>query len=148
MHRDVLMRLMQLGLGDARCIKPRWLLGLCCGGWKSGSAVFASEYKWERTSLDVLRKFKPMIRRGATTWNYRAYYGSHPPPDVIWASPPCRTFTVQAWGRYRDSEGGAISTDSEDGDACVRACLACIQYCRTLNPNLIYFVGADLQGGG
>ena len=31
MHRDVLMRLMHLGLGDARCIKPRWLVTLVEG---------------------------------------------------------------------------------------------------------------------
>ena len=98
------------------------ILELCCG-WKSVSDVFVSEYKWESTTLDVLRKFKPTIRRDVTTWDYRAHYGSHPPPDVIWASPPCRTFTVQAWGRHRDSDGGAIGTGSEDGDdacACVR----------------------------
>ena len=121
------------------------ILELCCG-WKSVSGVFESECQWESTTVDVLRKFKPTILADVTQWDYRSHFASHAAPDVIWASPPCRTFTVQAWGRYRDSEGGAISTDSEDGDACVRACLECIQYCLQLNPTLIYFVENPLHG--
>ena len=98
------------------------ILELCCG-WKSVSRVFESECKWESTTVDVLRKFKPTILADMTQWDYRSHFASHVAPDVIWASPPCRTFTVQAWGRYGDSDGGAIGTDGEDGDACVRACL-------------------------
>ena len=121
------------------------ILELCCG-WKSASDVFVSEHGWDSTTVDILRKFKPTILDDITKWDYRSYYRTHPPPDVIWASPPCRTFTVQAWGRHRDGGGGAISSDGESGDACVRACLECIEYCLRLNPNLIYFVENPLHG--
>ena len=107
------------------------ILELCCG-WKSAPRVFESDCGWESTTVDVLRKFKPTLLADVTQWDYRSHFASHAAPDVIWASPPCRTFTVQAWGRYRDSEGWAISTDSEGGDACVRACVECIQYCLQL----------------
>ena len=74
----------------------------------TGVSPGLKERGWDSTIVDILRKFKPTILADITKWDYRAYYRSHPPPDVIWASPPCRTFTVQAWGRYRDSEGGAV----------------------------------------
>ena len=95
------------------------ILELCCG-WKSISTLFVSEHHWQSITLDTLPKFKPTILADMAQWDYRSYFQAHPAPDAIWASPPCCTFTVQAWGRYRDSEGGAISTDSEGGDACVR----------------------------
>ena len=31
------------------------ILEICCG-WKSVSAVFVSEYKWESTTVDILPK--------------------------------------------------------------------------------------------
>ena len=122
-----------------------YILELCCG-WKSVTDVFVSEHGWDSTTVDILPKFKPTILADMTKWDYRSYYRAHPPPDVIWASPPCRTFTVQAWGMHRDGGGGAISSDGESGDACVRACLECIGYCLRLNPNLIYFVENPLYG--
>ena len=121
------------------------ILELCCG-WKSISTVFVSEHHWQSATLDVLPKFKPTILADMAQWDCRSYFQTHPVPDAIWASPPCRTFTVQAWGRHRDGGGGAISSDGESGDACVRACLECIEYCLRLNPNLIYFVENPLHG--
>ena len=127
-------------------MKPKpTILELCCG-WKSVSNAFATNHHWHTVTVDILPKFKPTLLTDVTRWDYRAYFETHPVPDVIWASPPCRTFTVQAWGRYRDSEGGAVGMDGEDGDACVRACLACIEHCLSLNPNLTYFVENPLHG--
>ena len=127
-------------------MKPKpTILELCCG-WKSVSNAFATNHHWHAVTVDILPKFKPTLLTDVTRWDYRAYFETHPVPDVIWASPPCRTFTVQAWGRYRDSEGGAVGVDGEDGDACVRACLACIEHCLSLNPNLTYFVENPLHG--
>ena len=127
-------------------MKPKpTILELCCG-WKSVSNAFATNHHWHTVTVDILPKFKPTLLTDVTRWDYRAYFETHPVPDVIWGSPPCRTFTVQAWGRYRDSEGGAVGVDGENGDACVRACLACIEHCLSLNPNLIYFVENPLHG--
>ena len=39
------------------------------------------------------------------------------------------------------ANGEALNEASEQGDACVRACLDCIEYCRAhVNPNVIFFV--------
>ena len=110
------------------------------------SNAFATNHHWHAVTVDILPKFKPTLLTDVTRWDYRAYFETHPVPDVIWASPPCRTFTVQACRRHRDSEGGAVGMDGEDGDACVRACLACIEHCLPLNPNLTYFVENPLHG--
>ena len=80
------------------------------------------ECGWDVTTLDVTPKFKPTILADIRQWDYRRYFESATAPDIIWASPPCRTFTVQAWGRHRSQSGTVISTDGEGGSACVRAC--------------------------
>jgi len=116
------------------------ILELCCG-WKSTSVVFKEDHGWDAVTLDLLPRFKPTILADITTWDYRSYFQTHPAPDVIWASPPCRTFTVAAWGKNRTANGEALTEASEQGDACVRACLDCIEYCRAhVNPNVIFFV--------
>ena len=90
------------------------ILELCCG-WKSVSRVFAEDGGWSVTTLDILPKFRPDILADITEWDYESYFENHPIPDVIWASPPCRTFTVQAWGKYRDSNGGGFEYRRPEG---------------------------------
>ena len=129
------------------------LLELCCG-WKSVSDVFRAGCGgegggWTVVTLDVLPRFRPDILADVCAWDYRTYFAAsaaHSIPDVIWASPPCKTFTVAAWGRHRDGSGGATSVASREGDACVRACLGCIEYCLGRNPKLMFFVENPLYG--
>ena len=121
------------------------VLELCCG-WKSVSNCLVQDHGWTATSVDILPKFKPTICCDVAAWDYRAYYSQHLPPDVVWASPPCRSFTVAAWGKHRDGEGGATSADGEKGDACVRACLEIIAFLKELHPPLVYFVENPAHG--
>ena len=122
------------------------ILELCCG-WKSVSRAFErSGAGWTAMTLDILPKFKPTLLADVTVWDYRAHFAAHPVPDVVWASPPCRTFTKQAWGRHRDAGGSATTKDARVGDACARACLGCIAHLRKLNPGLIFFVENPLHG--
>ena len=121
------------------------VLELCCG-WKSFSNVLAEDHGWQVTSLDCRNKFRPSILCDVTHWDYRNYYSQHLPPDVVWASPPCRTMTVAAWGKHRDGAGGAISKEGEKGDACVRACLEIIGFLKNLNPTLVFFVENPAHG--
>ena len=121
------------------------VLELCCG-WKSFSEVLVRDHGWTADTLDVLPKFRPTLTCDVTQWDYLAHYAAHPPPDVVWASPPCRTFSVANWGKHRGGDGGATSADGAQGDACVRACLAVIEHLRTLNPRLVYFVENPAHG--
>ena len=117
-----------------------------CSGWASISSVLVEDRGWSATTLDVLPKFTPTILCDVCKWDYREYYSQHLPPDVVWASPPCRTMTVAAWGRHRDDQGGATSADGEEGDAIVHTCLEIIEYLHTLNPWLVYFVENPAHG--
>jgi hypothetical protein len=121
------------------------VLELCCG-WKSVSNCLVQDHGWTATTIDVLPKFKPTICCDVTTWDYRAHFARHPPPDVVWASPPCKSFTVASWSKHRDGQGDATSAEGEKGDACVRACLEIIAHLRTLNPRLLWFVKNPLHG--
>ena len=123
---------------------PPHVLELCCG-WKSITACFVKEHGWTATTIDVLPKFKPTLLTDVITWDYRAYYACHPPPDVVWASPPCKSFTVASWSKHRDGQGEAMSAEGEMGDACVRACLEITAHFRTLNPRL-FFVDNPMHG--
>lgn len=101
---------------------------------------------WDVVTLDNTAKFKPTILGDVTTWDYQAYFDTHPVPDVVWASPPCRTFTKQAWARHRDGTGTATTNDARNGDRCVRACLDCISHLRKRNRKLTFFVENPLHG--
>ena len=94
----------------------------------------------------MLPKFRPTLTCDVTQLDYRAHYAAHSPPDVVWASPSCRTFSVANWGKHRGGDGGATSADGAQGDACVRACLEIIEHLRTLNPQLVYFVENPAYG--
>ena len=121
------------------------ILELCCG-WKSVSNCLVQDHGWTATSVDILPKFKPTICCDVATWDYRAYYSQHLPLDVVWASPPCKSFTIAAWGKHRDGSGGAISKEGGEGDACVCACLEIIGFLKNLNPTLVFFVENPAHG--
>ena len=117
-----------------------------CSGWASISSVLVEDHGWSATTLDVLPKFTPTIQCDVCKWDYREYYSQHLPPDVVWASPPCRTMTVAAWGRHRDAQGRAKSSEGREGDACVQACLEIIAYLKELHPPLVFFVENPAHG--
>ena len=115
-----------------------------CSGWCSVSRVFEQDHGWHTATLDNRCKFKPTILTDITMWDYRDYFATHPLPDVIWASPACRTMSVAAWSQHRGGDGAAISRQSEEGDKCVQACLRIIEHCLSLNASLIYFSARTL----
>jgi len=120
------------------------ILELCCG-YKSISKAFARQ-GWDTITLDNQHRFNPTIVADMLVWDYRAYFATNPVPDVVWASPPCRTFTKQAWSKHRSKAGSARTSDAREGDRCVRACLDCIAYLRQRNPDLVFFVENPLHG--
>ena len=66
------------------------ILELFCGT-KSIGKVFES-HGWEVTSVDIDPKFKPTHVSDIMNWNYQQFQPSE--FDVIWASPPCNTFSL------------------------------------------------------
>ena len=65
------------------------VLELFCGT-KSVSKVWDT-YGWEITSVDIVPEFNPTILTDVLTWDYKVFDPGH--FDVIWASPPCTTFS-------------------------------------------------------
>ena len=49
------------------------------------SNAFATNHHWHAVTVDTLPKFKPTLLTDVTRWDYRAYFETHPVPDVIWA---------------------------------------------------------------
>jgi hypothetical protein len=68
------------------------ILELFCGT-KSISKVFAGERGWDVVSVDIDSRFNPDIITDILTWDYKDIYNPGD-FDVVWASPPCRTFST------------------------------------------------------
>ena len=71
----------------------------------------------------------------------RLPYKTLPTPGVIWASPPCTTYSYAAiWYRHRDSNGKAQTKDAKDADAILRHTFLIINHFMKENPNLKFCI--------
>lgn len=61
-------------------------------------------------------------------------------PDVIWASPPCTTFSVASIGKHWYPNGSPKTHESFVGLQILTATIALISYYQRLNPNLIWYI--------
>lgn len=61
-------------------------------------------------------------------------------PDVIWASPPCTTFSVASIGKHWDMNRRPKTQDAVMGLQILKVTLGIIDYFRTLNPHLIWYI--------
>ena len=67
------------------------VLEICCGT-KSIGKVFGGERGWSVVSIDIDPKFQPDILTDILTWDYKSAFNPGE-FDVVWGSPPCRTFS-------------------------------------------------------
>ena len=61
-------------------------------------------------------------------------------PDVIWASPPCTTFSPACRGYHREKGGEPITEDAIQGDLIAIHTLRIIEYFQKKNPKLVFFM--------
>lgn len=72
----------------------------------------------------------------------RLAYKTMPVPDVVWASPPCTTYSHAAnWVKHREAgTGRALSRDAHESDSVVRHTLKMIRYWLLRNPDLRFCI--------
>lgn len=61
-------------------------------------------------------------------------------PDMIWASPPCTTFSVASIGKHWDINRRPKTEDALMGLQILKKTIALINHFRTLNPHLIWYI--------
>jgi site-specific DNA-cytosine methylase len=61
-------------------------------------------------------------------------------PDVIWASPPCTTFSVASIGKHWDMNRRPKTEEALMGLQILKKTIALIDHFRTLNPHLIWYI--------
>lgn len=62
-------------------------------------------------------------------------------PDVIWASPPCTTFSIASCSTHRNKDRSPKTKEAELWDELVMHTLVMIEeYIEHINPNVIWFI--------
>ncbi len=61
-------------------------------------------------------------------------------PDIIWASPPCTSFSIAAISTHRNMDKSPKTTVAEIGDRLVLKTLSIIRYWEEKNPNLKWYI--------
>lgn len=61
-------------------------------------------------------------------------------PDMIWASPPCTTFSVASIGKHWDMNRRPKTENALMGLQILKKTIAIIDHFRTLNPHLIWYI--------
>ena len=61
-------------------------------------------------------------------------------PDVIWASPPCTTFSVASIGRYWNKDRTPKHEKAELGINLLIKTISIIKHFKAINPNLVWYI--------
>ena len=95
----------------------------------------------EVMSVDWLDKYKPDITADILEWDYKAFHKETGfVPDLLWASPPCNTFSTLAYVfKERNTKNAKpISKRAKEGTAILYRTLEIVEYFQKLNPKLLY----------
>lgn len=122
--------------GDGRPLK---LLELFKGTGSIGKA--AKKLGFSVVSLDFDPIYTPDIETDILKWDYKKYHrDTGYVPDLIWASPPCNTFSPFAYRlKERNTKTSTpYSARAKEGTAILRQTLKIIKYFQKLNPELLF----------
>ena len=122
--------------GDGRPLK---LLELFKGTGSIGKA--AKKLGFSVVSLDFDPIYTPDIETDILRWDYKKYHkDTGYVPDLIWASPPCNTFSPFAYRlKERNTKTSTpYSARAKEGTAILRQTLKIIKYFQKLNPELLF----------
>lgn len=94
-------------------------------------------------SLDLDPIYTPEIETDILKWDYKKWAKETGyVPDIIWASPPCNTFSTMAYKlKERNTKTATpYSARARQGTAILHRTLDIIQYFKRKNPNLVYAI--------
>jgi hypothetical protein len=94
-------------------------------------------------SIDILDKYKPDITADILDWDYKAFHKETDfIPDLLWASPPCNTFSTLAYVfKERNTKNAKPkSARAKQGTAILYRTLEIIEYFQKINPKLVYVI--------
>ena len=110
----------------------------------TGSVGKAAKRKgMEVKSLDFLEKYKPDILADMLTWDYKKWSQENSfIPDLIWASPPCNTFSPLAYPlKERNTKTATpYSARAKQGTQILYRTLEVIRHFQKLNPKLLFVI--------
>jgi site-specific DNA-cytosine methylase len=94
-------------------------------------------------AVDVLAKYQPDITADILEWDYKKFHKeSGFVPDLLWASPPCNTFSTLAYiFKERNTKNAKPkSARARQGTAILYRTLEIIEYFQKVNPKLVYVI--------
>ena len=103
----------------------------------------ANKIGYEVVSLDFDPIYTPDIETDILKWKYKDWYKEHNfIPDVIWASPPCNTFSPLAYRlKERNTKTAEPKSDrAKEGTKILHKTLEIINFFKSLNPNLKFVI--------
>jgi hypothetical protein len=90
----------------------------------------------EITSIDIKAGSYISLQTDFLEWDYT----QHPIPDVIFASPPCQTWSLASHRHRQLPDLTPQTPEAEEANRLVIKMIECIQHFKQLNPSLIYFI--------
>lgn len=115
------------------------LLELFKGTGSIGKA--AHKLGWEVVSVDLDPIYTPDIETDILKWDYKKWAKDHNyTPDLIWASPPCNTFSPLAYPlKERNTKTATpYSARAKQGTAILHRTIDIISYFKKKNPHLLF----------
>ena len=128
-----------MGIGSGANAKGLKLLELFKGTGSIGKV--AKRKGMVVMSVDLLDKYQPDITADILEWDYKKFHKDTGfVPDLLWASPPCNTFSSLAYiFKERDTKTAKPkSARARQGTAILYRTLEIINYFHKLNPKMLW----------